>query len=176
MRYFKSFRTLLNATLGGVVAFIAGCTTPPLPELEPSPISRMPDSKGTVLASKAPSTSDQVLGKVSIATTPLAYRKDAAHHLYGQNAHRIFKGKMPPLLYAIGVLQIEVGSKGQVTGTHWMRSPNQAPEVVAEIERTVRLAAPFPVPALMGRVIYTDTWLWHRSGHFQLDTLTEGQL
>jgi periplasmic protein TonB len=24
-------------------------------------------------------------------------------------------------------------------------------------------------------VVYTDTWLWHKSGRFQLDTLTEGQ-
>jgi hypothetical protein len=27
-----------------------------------------------------------------------------------------------------------------------------------------------------GRVTYTDTWLWDKSGRFQLDTLTEGQL
>jgi len=27
----------------------------------------------------------------------------------------------------------------------------------------------------MGKVTYTDTWLWDKSGHFQLDTLTEGQ-
>jgi hypothetical protein len=114
--------------------------------------------------------------KASNAATALAYRKDAARHLYGHNAHRIYQGKMPPLLYAIGVLQVEVDSKGRVTGTHWMRAPSQAPEVVAEIERTVRLAAPFPVPARMGKVTYTDTWLWHSSGHFQLDTLTEGQL
>jgi len=25
-------------------------------------------------------------------------------------------------------------------------------------------------------VTYTDTWLWDKSGNFQLDTLTEGQL
>jgi protein TonB len=23
--------------------------------------------------------------------------------------------------------------------------------------------------------VWTDTWLWHKSGRFQLDTLTEGQ-
>ena len=50
-----------------------------------------------------------------------------------------------------------------------------APEVVAEIERTVRAAAPYPVPLRLGRVTYTDTWLWDKSGNFQLDTLTEGQ-
>jgi hypothetical protein len=27
----------------------------------------------------------------------------------------------------------------------------------------------------LGKVTYTDTWLWDKSGHFQLDTLTEGQ-
>ncbi len=57
-----------------------------------------------------------------------------------------------------------------------MRAPHHAPEVIKEIERTVRAAAPFPVPQRMGRVTYTDTWLWHKSGQFQLDTLTEGQL
>ena len=83
---------------------------------------------------------------------------------------------MPPLLYAIGVLQVDVDGNGRVTATHWMRAPSHAPEVVAEIERTVRLAAPYPAPVRMGKVTYTDTWLWHSSGLFQLDTLTEGQL
>jgi hypothetical protein len=83
---------------------------------------------------------------------------------------------MPPQLYAVGVLQVEINAKGAVTGLNWMRAPRHAPEVVAEIERSVRLAAPFPVPMKMGRVTYTDTWLWDQSGRFQLDTLTEGQL
>jgi hypothetical protein len=59
---------------------------------------------------------------------------------------------------------------------HWLRAPRHAPEVVAEIERTVRAAAPYPLPARLGKVTYTDTWLWDKSGRFQLDTLTEGQL
>ena len=45
-----------------------------------------------------------------------------------------------------------------------------------QIERTVRQAAPYPVAVKLGKVTYTDTWLWDRSGKFQLDTLTEGQL
>ena len=79
------------------------------------------------------------------------------------------------MLYAIGVLQVEVDGRGQVRHLNWMRAPRHAPEVIAEIERTVRAAAPFPAPARMGKVVYTDTWLWHKSGQFQLDTLTEGQ-
>ena len=117
-----------------------------------------------------------ITGPVSKATNARDYRRDAARHLYGQNTKRIYNGKMPPLLYAIGVLEVEVDSRGQVTKLNWMRAPRHAPEVIAEIERTVQRAAPFPAPAQMGRVTYTDTWLWHKSGRFQLDTLTEGQL
>ena len=111
----------------------------------------------------------------SSAATPRAYRQDGATHLYGLNAERIFKGRMPPLLYAVGVLNVEIDRVGRVTRLEWMRAPRHAPEVIKEIERTVRQAAPFPAPTRLGKVVYTDTWLWHKSGKFQLDTLTEGQ-
>ena len=122
-----------------------------------------------------PISSNQGSARSSAATTPKAYRSDGATHLYGLNADRIFKGRMPPLLYAVGVLNVELDRVGRITRLDWMRAPRHAPEVVAEIERTVRSAAPFPAPSRMGKVVYTDTWLWHKSGKFQLDTLTEGQ-
>lgn len=103
------------------------------------------------------------------------YRKDGARHLYDRNTHRIYKGKLPPLLHAVGVLQVEVDDRGNVAQVSWMRAPSHVPDVMREIERTVRSAAPFPAPVRMGRVTYTETWLWDRSGNFQLDTLTEGQ-
>ena len=103
------------------------------------------------------------------------YRVDAAKHLYKLNGARIFKGRMPPMLYAVGVLDIEVDKQGQVSRTYWVRAPSHAPEVMQEIEKTVRQAAPYPIPAHMGKVVYSDVWLWHKSGKFQLDTLTEGQ-
>ena len=176
MNYLKSFQAALKTASVGIATFIAGCTHAPLPPTEPLVAAPIPDPIKPAALPTGPARGEPVASQISNASTPLAYRKDAARHLYGHNAHRIYQGKMPPLLYAIGVLQVEVDSKGRVTGTHWMRAPSQAPEVVAEIERTVRLAAPFPVPARMGKVTYTDTWLWHSSGHFQLDTLTEGQL
>ena len=113
---------------------------------------------------------------VSAAATALAYRRDAASHLYARNQERIYKGMMQPLLYAIGVLDVDIDRQGQVTAISWRRAPSHAPEVMAEIVRTVRAAAPYPVPARMGKVTYTDIWLWDKSGRFQLDTLTEGQL
>ena len=164
-------RALLASAATGLAAFLAGCATKPLP---PPPVALpVPVAPPPPVAVIVPPV--EPLGQVSGASTPMDYRRDAANHLYGKNRSRIFKGKMPPLLYAIGVLQVEVDGRGQVSATHWMRAPNHAPEVVAEIERTVRLAAPYPAPVRMGRVTYTDTWLWHKSGLFQLDTLTEGQ-
>jgi hypothetical protein len=46
---------------------------------------------------------------------------------------------------------------------------------MAEIERTVRKAAPFPAPVRLGKASYIETWLWDASGSFQLHTLSEGQ-
>lgn len=109
------------------------------------------------------------------ANTPLAYRQYGANHLYEAHRDRIYKGKLPPLLYAVGVLNVTIDNRGAVRRLEWMRAPGHAPEVVAEIERLVRAAAPYPAPVHMGAVIYTDVWLWDKSGRFQLDTLTEGQ-
>lgn len=162
---------LLAAASLSAVSLMVGCTSTPTPPVDtPPPVAALP----TPPVAAAPATPPNSM--ISTASTPREYRRDAASHLYGQNKQRIYKGKMPPLLYAIGVLQVDVDGRGNVMRTSWMRAPNHAPEVVAEIERTVRQAAPFPAPVRMGRVTYTDTWLWHKSGLFQLDTLTEGQL
>ena len=118
----------------------------------------------------------ETYSQASLATSAKAYRKEAASHIYALNSSRVYKGRMPPLLYAVGVLQVDVDQRGQVQNVNWMRAPRHAPEVMAEIEKMVRAAAPYPAPTrLGGHVTYTDTWLWHKSGRFQLDTLTEGQ-
>jgi hypothetical protein len=156
---------------GVAAALLAACSTPPPPP--PAEIMVLPPPAAPPQVAQPPA--EEPPARVSEAGTPRAYRKDAAGHLYGLHADRIYKGRMPPLLYAIGVVQVQVGQKGQVEGISWMRAPRHAPEVIAEIESMVRAAAPFPAPARMGKVVYTDTFLWHKSGRFQLDTLTEGQ-
>ena len=166
---------LLASLMAAITALVAACKSSP--ESPVAPDSRAagtdtPSTTGTASSKRATPTPPEP----SNARTPRDYRKDAARHLYGQNAERIFKGKLQPQLYAIGVLEVDIDRKGSVTRVHWLRAPRHAPEVVAEIERTARAAAPYPVPARMGKVTYTDTWLWDKSGNFQLDTLTEGQL
>ena len=139
------------------------------------PVSREPVVATSPAGVTGPIAGSKGSARSSSAATPHAYRQDGATHLYGLNAERIYKGRMPPQLYAVGVLTIEIDRAGRVTRLDWLRAPRHAPEVMVEIERTVREAAPFPAPARLGKVVYTDTWLWHKSGKFQLDTLTEGQ-
>lgn len=169
---------ILAVTATSLVAWLAGCASDPEP-VATAPAVQAPSPPVPLAGASVPvKTARSMLTAPppSNATTALAYRRDAARHLYNQNGHRVYKGKLPPLLHAIGVLQVEVDGRGWVTGTSWMRAPRHAPNVIAEIERSVRAAAPFPAPVRLGKVTYTDTWLWDQSGQFQLDTLTEGQL
>jgi protein TonB len=180
IRIFERWRLACAALAGTVTALLPGCGSTPLPPAEQSvaipavvvPLDTPAPGESTVAAVITPHAGQ---AKPSGAASPRAYRQDAASHLYGLNQDRIWKGRLPPMLYAIGVLQVDLDGQGRVRSLHWMRKPSHAPEVVAEIERTVRAAAPYPAPARMGKVVYTDTWLWHKSGRFQLDTLTEGQ-
>lgn len=167
MQRFIATRHTAQLAALAAAALLAACGSPP-----PAPQEAAPPAP-PVVAKPAPEPA--LTGPASNANTARAYRKDAASHIYALNKDRIYKGRMPPLLYAVGVLQVDVDQRGQVQNVSWMRAPRHAPEVMAQIEKMVRDAAPYPRPAHLGHVTYTDTWLWHKSGRFQLDTLTEGQ-
>lgn len=156
---------LLRIFAAASAAIVSAC------KLGPAPTPDQPPAGGVI----GPITGARGSARNSSAASPRAYREDGATHLYGLNAERIYKGRLPPLLYAVGVMNVEIDRVGRVTRLDWMRAPRHAPEVMAEIERTIRQASPFPAPVRLGKVVYTDTWLWHKSGKFQLDTLTEGQ-
>lgn len=145
---------------GGVL--LAGCSTP---------TRIQPIAPPTAAASSAP--------KLSSAVSTADYRVDAAYHLYGKNRDRIFEGVLPHYLRAVGVLEVDVNAQGQIVTLRWLRAPTHAPEVMAEIERMVRQAAPFPVPVRLDLgnepIRLVETWLWDQSGKFQLHSLSEGQ-
>ncbi len=113
-------------------------------------------------------------GAPSEADSDAAYRADAARHLYASYPMRIYKGKLPPLLYGVMIVETEVDAQGQILDVR-VRRPPAAPEVGPWVVSMIRKAAPFPPPAKLGKATYTDIWLVHKSGNFQLDTLTEGQ-
>jgi periplasmic protein TonB len=113
--------------------------------------------------------------KVSSAQTPKDYRRDGARHLYAAYGAHIYKGKLPPLLYGVAIIETEIDDAGNVVNVSMVRKP-AAPEVGPWVLEMARQAGPYPAPGRMGRVKYLDIWLVHKSGKFQLDTLTEGQL
>ena len=102
------------------------------------------------------------------------YRIDAARHLYAAYPMRVYKGKLPPLLFSVMVVETEIDAAGQVASVHVVRPP-AAPEVAPWVVAMIKGAAPFPAPAKMASVRYLDIWLVDKSGKFQVDTLTEGQ-
>jgi len=177
-KHLPQFRAALSWL--AIACVVAGCATPPPPAPAPVVVAPPPPAPVAIVVPPPPPPPPAPVvvqpTYVSHAATPKDYRRDAATHLYGKVSDRIYKGKMPPLLHAVGVLQVDIDRNGGVTDVRWMRAPSHVPAVMAEIERTVRAAAPYPAPIRMERVTYTDTWLWHKTGRFQLDTLSEGQL
>jgi len=180
-RHPRPYKTTAGGLLAALIAaLLAACSTPmpPPPVAAPAP-AQAPRPAAPVIAAPAPAAPAAPAAlppgtKLSAAGSAQDYRKDGARHIYEKNGHRIYKGKMPPLLQGVGVMQMDIDHRGQVASISWLRPPSHA-GARAEMERTARAAAPYPVPHRMGRVTYTDTWLWHESGQFQLDTLTEGQ-
>jgi len=169
---FRRYKTTIVAALMGTgalgLSLLSGCSTDASKAKGGYASQDWPAMPDATHAAPLASTS-------SLARTAKEYRKDAASHLYGINKERIFKGRMPPMLQAVGVLDVDIDRQGQVKALSWKRPPKHVPEVMAEIERMVKAAAPYPAPKNLSQVTYTDVWLWHKSGKFQLDTLTEGQ-
>ncbi|RYY55710.1 MAG: hypothetical protein EOO24_63135 [Comamonadaceae bacterium] len=160
--------SLLGCVAGSLLLAACGSTGPTAPITAPVP--------GQLSSATPQAATSQGLPRPSAAATPRDYRRDAARHIYDGNKARIYSGQLPPVLYAVGTLQVMLDTNGKVLSMHWMRAPQHAPEVIAEIERTVLAASPFPAATQLGKVTWTDTWLWDKGGQFQLDTLTEGQL
>lgn len=124
----------------------------------------------------APPANAQALQKVSHATDAKAYRKDGARHIYSTYAKDIFKGKLPPLVHAIVVVETDLDANGHVRGVNMIRVPTHAPDVTERVRKMIHQASPMPAPSRLGGTKYFEVWLVDKSGRFQLDTLTEGQL
>ena len=190
------FRLVGQSLLAALAMVLASCSTKPVTAPSPSPAipAQAPATKPAEVAAEPSSGAtdhpsaiepEAIANNKDIAPTNHAlssartsadYRKDAARHIYQRLPQRIYKGKLPPLLKAVVVVDIHIEPSGQVSRIDWVRVPKHSPEVKLDIEQAIRQSAPFPAPQHLKQVSFTETWLWHRSGLFQLDTLTEGQL
>jgi hypothetical protein len=164
-------------TLIAAVALLSACSTPRDASAPSASSPERPLATATVARGSAQADAPAAAApKVSLAANPKAYRVDGAKHLYALYADRIFKGKLPPLMHAVVVVETELDAAGNVRDIQMVRVPKHAPEVVVEVRKMIRAASPLPAPQRMGGTRYTDIWLVDKSGRFQLDTLTEGQL
>lgn len=104
------------------------------------------------------------------------FRIDAARHLYACYPMRVFRGKLPPLLYGIAIIEIELDTQGNVVAAEITRKP-AADEVAPWLLAMIRRAAPYPAPARFpeGKLRFKETFFVDKSGLFQAFTLTEGQ-
>lgn len=153
---------LLAAAIG-----LAGCTA----------IQKERESEAAKAAAEPGAPVQETAGRTITAQTPAVrtYRKLGAQHIYKTYPKRIYKGKIPPLVYAVVVTETDIDATGKVTGVYFSRTPSHAPEVPPLIADLIKQASPLPNPGKIGAHTYVDTWLWDRSGQFQLDTLTQGQ-
>ncbi|RYF66405.1 MAG: hypothetical protein EOO29_38830 [Comamonadaceae bacterium] len=176
-------RTLALALAAAVALALAGCSLLPKADPTAGPGAGTgavpgPDAgAGSSPGAAQPGTPEIPTVRLITAQTPAvrAYRKQGAQHLYKAYAKQIYKGKIPPLVYAVVVVETDVDAQGNVRLVTYSRTPSHAPEVPPKIAEMIRAASPLPAPGRIGAHTYVDTWLWDKSGRFQLDTLTEGQ-
>jgi hypothetical protein len=104
------------------------------------------------------------------------FRIDASRHLYACYPTRVFRGTLPPLLYGVMTVEIELDARGHVGAVTTVRPP-AADEVAPWMVAMIRRASPFPAPARFpgGRLRFTETFFVDKTGLFQTFTLTEGQ-
>jgi protein TonB len=135
------------------------------------------ESAATASEKAAEAKSDVPTVRLISAQTPAikSYRKIAAAHIYKIYPKRIFKGKIPPLVYAVVVVETDVDANGKVINVFYSRVPSHAPEVPPKIAELIKEASPLPSPGKLGAHTYVETWLWDKGGNFQLDSLTLGQ-
>lgn len=112
----------------------------------------------------------------SDAPNEKAYRIDAARYFYAAYPAQILKGKVPPLVYAIVVIETEIDARGKVLNVRVVRPPAAAREVTPWVVSMIHRASPLPPPVRIGRVKFLEVWLVDKSGQFQMHSLTEGQI
>lgn len=113
------------------------------------------------------------------------FRHEVARHVYQRYPLQVFKGRLPPLLYAVLVIEARIGRDGQLLNVRVTREPAAAKEVSAWVLGLLHKASPFPAPRQVvdpasldeaGAVTLVETWLVDRSGRFQVHSLSEGQI
>jgi len=89
--------------------------------------------------------SRKISARASSAGDARAYRIDAARHIYASYASRIYKGRLPPLIHGVVVVETTVDTSGHPRSVKLVRGPSHAPDVSAAVIEMIKLAGPLPL-------------------------------
>ena len=160
-----------------VVVCAATACAPLKPASAPGRVVEAADAPSGAAPTVSTAKSDVAEVRLITAQTPAvrAYRKLGSGGIYKAYPKRIYRGKIPPLVYAEVVVETDIDATGRVVNVQFSRTPSHAPEVPPLIADLIRQASPLPNPGALGAHTYVDTWLWDKGGNFQLDSRTLGQ-
>jgi hypothetical protein len=101
-------------------------------------------------------------------------RLQAAKRIVAANPGATYTGKVPDLLLAIPVLEVELNADGSIKKIDVMRPPSQAPETVQMASDAIRRAAPFgDVSRLPKPWKFVETFLYRDDKKFKPRTLDQ---
>lgn len=127
----SAWRGLCAPAVAAMLAWLAGCSSIPMPSMGPVPSQRP--------ATAAPTT----LPAMSTARTWEQYRIEAARRIVAANPQISHTGTVQEPLLAIPVLEVELNHDGSVRSVNVMREPSQAKDTTRIAIDAVRRAGPF---------------------------------
>lgn len=155
---------------------LAGCEA-----LQPQPETVPPKPQPAVAPPAAPAPAAPVAdpGPDRPGLTLQEYQKEVATAIVRSSANESFRGKLPPLLRSVVVLQISIDKQGMLPRVTMLRS-NGFVELEKSAIAAVYRAAPYPVPGrslLAGHssITFTESFLFNNDGRFQVRTVAEQQ-
>ncbi len=149
---------------------LAACGTPLAPERQ-APLPTV------TVTPPRPMTGREPVGKLPLPGTPRSWqelRLQAAHRLVAAHPAGSYTGKVPEVLLAIPVLEVELNADGSVRGIEVLRHPRQARDTVQLATDAIRRAAPYGnVTRLPKPWKFTETFLFDDQRRFKPRTLDE---
>jgi protein TonB len=169
------------AALTAAFALAACEILQPQPEAvkpKPRPVAApAPPAAAAATAAQAAQPSPPVPDRPGL--TMNEYQKEVASSIAGKSSDQTFRGKLPPLLRSVVVLQVSIDSKGMPSSVAMFRS-NGFVELEKIAIAAVYRGAPYPIPGrslLSGHanVTFLESFLFRNDGRFQVRTIAEEQ-
>lgn len=163
------------AALAAALA-LAGCE---MLQPQPEPVAPKPQPVAAPRPPPAPAAPVAAPGPDRPGLTLQEYQKEFATSIVRANSNETFRGKLPPLLRSVVVLQVSIDNQGMPARVTMFRS-NGFVELEKSAIAAVYRGAPYPIPGrslLAGHssITFTESFLFGNDGRFQVRTVAEEQ-